>query len=142
MDFHQARLSCLLDRRLLMEEKTGDNAEFDPTLYSSAELALMRKASGPTEELDVEPDLKSLQLQFSALARLVAEGGDRERQLRALISDLTLLAKTSAQQQHSIYEQTQLLAQIVLASSDREVKLQQNIEAVRIVVLGRAQQLM
>jgi len=126
-----------------MEEKSSDKAaEFDSTLYSSAELELMGEASGTTEELYVEPDLKSLRVQFSALARLVAEGGDRERQLRALINDLTLLAKTSAQQQHSIYEQTQLLAQIILASSDREVKLQQNIEAVRTVVMGRAQQLM
>ena len=126
-----------------MEEKSGDKAaEFDPTLYSSAELALMSEAGGTTEEVYVEPDLKSLQVQFSALARLIAEGGDRERQLRALINDLTLLAKTSAQQQHSIYEQTQLVAQIILASSDREVKLQQNIEAVRAVVMERAQQLM
>ena len=126
-----------------MEEVIAEEVpEFDPTLFSDAELALMRTAGGLDRKRLVEPDLKALQGQFASLARLVAEGGERERQLRSLIHNLTLLAKTSAQQQHSIYEQTQALAQIVIASSEREVKLQQNIEAVRCVVMGRAQQLM
>ena len=115
-------------------------AAFDPSLFSPEELAMMRDANGATNEIAVKPDLETLQAQFTAVARLVAEGGERERQLRALVNDLTLLAKANAQQQQSIYAQTQTLAQIVIKSSEREVHLQENLEALRGVIMGRVQQ--
>ena len=113
---------------------------FDPALFSPEELEMMRDANGATRERPLEPDIKELQAQFAAVARLVVEGGERERQLRALVNDLTLLARANAEQQQSIYAQTQTLAQIVITSSEREVKLQENLEALRNVVLGRAKQ--
>jgi hypothetical protein len=115
-------------------------ADFDADLFSPEELAMMREANGATNELTVKHDVSELQAQFTAVARLVAEGGERERQLRGLINDLTLLAKASQQQQHSIYTQTQTLAKIVISMSEREVELQQNLESLRGVVLGRAKQ--
>ena len=51
-----------------------------------------------------------------------------------------MVAKANAQQQQSIYAQTQTLAQIVIKSSEREVQLQENLEALRDVVMGRVQQ--
>lgn len=124
----------------MKEAKLDKAADFDPTLFSPEELEMMGDANGATAELAVKPDAEELQAQFTAVARLVAEGGERERQLRALINDLTLLAKTNAQQQQSIYAQTQTLAQLVINSSEREVKLQENLEALRAVVMGRARQ--
>lgn len=116
------------------------SAEFDPALFSPEELAMMRDANGATGEPVGKPGVEELQAQFTAVARLVAEGGERERHLRALINDLTLLAKTNAQQQQSVYAQTQTLAQIVINSSERELQLQENLEALRAVVMGRAKQ--
>ena len=48
-----------------------------------------------------------------------------------------MLARTNEQQQRSIYEQTQTLARIVITSSEREVKLQANLEALRDVAMAR-----
>lgn len=115
-------------------------AEFDTTLFSPEELEMMRDANGASAALPDKPDVEELQAQFTAVARLVAEGSERERQLRALVNDLTLLARANAEQQQSIYAQTQTLAHIVIASSEREVKLQENLETLRNVVLGRARQ--
>lgn len=108
----------------------------DPGLFSPEELEMMRDATGAEGALS-PPDAAELQEQLTAVARLVAEGGERERQLRAVIADLTLLAKP-AEQQQSIHEQTQRLARIVLASSERELQLQQCLDTVRHVVLSRA----
>ena len=97
---------------------------------------MMRDAEGLTDGLAVEPDAAELQRQYAALARMVAEGGERERQLRALVNDLTILAKAN-DRQLSYHEQTQNLARLVLASSERELHLQQCLEAVRNVALTR-----
>lgn len=121
----------------MKESELNRAADYDPTLFSPEELAMMREANGSSNEPVVD-DPAELQAQLAAVARLVAEGGERERQLRALIHDLTALARTSEQQQRSIYEQTQTLARIVIASSEREVKLQENLEALREVALSRA----
>ncbi len=114
-------------------ERAGD---YDPDLFSPEELEMMRGAEGDDEGVDVQHDAAELQRQYAALARLVAEGGERERQLRALINDLTILAKAN-DQQRSYHEQTQNLARLVLASSERELHLQQCLEAVRTVALTR-----
>ena len=124
----------------MSEAETNGWGDFDPSLFSPEELEMMREADGTTEELGVKPDAEELQAQLTAVARLVAEGGERERQLRALINDLTLLAKAPEQKQ-SIHEQTQKLASIVLASSKRELQLQQCLETVRNVVIARAKNL-
>ena len=124
----------------MKEAPLNGEAEFDPGLFSPEEIAMMREAEGTTDALAVKHDVQDLQAQFVAVARFVAEGAERERQLRALITDLTLLAKTSAQQQHSIYTQTQTLTQIVVSMSKRELELQENLESLRGVVLGRAKQ--
>lgn len=112
-------------------------ADYDPALFSPEELAMMREANGSTADAIVA-DANELQAQLAAVAKLVAEGGERERQLRALINDLTVLARTSEQQARSIYEQTQTLARIVITSSEREVKLQENLETMRGLALCRA----
>ena len=111
--------------------------DFGSDLFSPEELAMMNGAEGVTEELCVKHDADELQTQLAAVARLVAEGGERERQLRALVADLTMLGNP-VQQQQSVHEQTQRLAQIVLASSERELQLQQCLDTVRSVVLVRA----
>jgi hypothetical protein len=71
------------------------------------------------------------------VARLVAEGGERERKLRAVVADLTAILQAN-EQQASLYEQTQSLAKIVLASSERELELQNSLEALRSAVIVRA----
>lgn len=114
-------------------EKEGD---FSPDLFSPEELEMMRGAEGVVEGVAVEHDAAELQRQYAALARMVAEGGERERQLRALVNELTLLAR-AGDQQRSYHEQTQNLARLVLASSERELHLQQCLEAVRNVALTR-----
>lgn len=116
-----------------------DQTEFDAGLFSPEELAMMNEAGGVTTALAVHHDATQLQEQFSAVARLVAEGCERERQLRALIADLTLLAKTSEAQQRSICEQTKNLARIVLTSAEREIQFQASLEALRLKVTGNAQ---
>ena len=114
-------------------ERAGD---YDPDLFSPEELEMMRGAEGVVDGVEVRQDAAELQRQYAALARMVAEGGERERQLRALINDLTILAKAN-DQQRSYHEQTQNLARLVLASSERELQLQQCLEAVRNVALSR-----
>lgn len=115
-------------------ERAGD---YDPDLFTAEELALMNGADGDTQGPGAEPDAAELQRQYTALARMVAEGGERERQLRALVHDLTALA-APADQQRAYHEQTQTLARLVMASSERELHLQQCLEAVRTVALTRA----
>ncbi len=114
-------------------ERAGD---YDSDLFSPEELEMMHGAQGVTEEADLHHDAVELQRQYAALARMVAEGGERERQLRALVNELSLLAKAN-EQQRSYHEQTQNLARLVLASSERELHLQQCLEAVRNVALTR-----
>ena len=118
-------------------EREGD---FDPDLFSPEELEMMRGADGAVEGFAVEHDAAELQRQYAGLARMVAEGGERERQLRALVNELTMLARGN-DQQRSYHEQTQNLAKLVLASSERELHLQQCLEAVRNVALTRARNL-
>lgn len=119
------------------------NRDRDPNLdmFTPEELAMMQDAEGLTAEMSVSHDAVELQQQFNAVARLVAEGGERERHLRLLINDLTLLALPGAQQA-SMHEQTQSLAKIVLASSERELQLQQCLETLRGVVLTRAKKVL
>ena len=117
---------------------TPSVSEFDAGLFSPEELALMNQADGVVDGLTVEHDARELQAQFAAVARLVAEGCERERQLRSLIADLTLLAKTSEAQQRSICEQTQNLARIVLSSAERELQFQASLQSLRATVIGRA----
>ena len=113
-------------------ERAGD---YDPDLFSPEELEMMRAAEG-SHEPELRHDAAELQRQYAALARMVAEGSERERQLRALVNELTILAKAN-EQQRSYLEQTQNLARLVLASSERELHLQQCLEAVRNVALTR-----
>lgn len=120
----------------MKETKIERDGEFDSDLFSDEELAMMREADGIVDRLDVEHDAVELQRQHTVLARLVAEGGEREQQLRALINELTLLNQTN-DHQRSYQEQTQNLARIVLASSERELHLQKCLEAVRTVALSR-----
>lgn len=120
-----------------MIEADMNRGDFDPDLFSPEELAMMQGADSVSEEITVKNDAETLQTQLNVVARLVAEGGERERQLRGLINDLTMLA-TPAAQKHSAFEQTQNLARIVLASSERELQLQQCLETIRGVVLNRA----
>ena len=117
-------------------ERIEKDGGFDPALFSPEELEMMNGAEGITDDVALEHDAGELQRQYQALARMVAEGGEREQQLRALVNELTLLAQ-SADQQRSYHEQTQNLARIVLASSEREMHLQQCLEAVRAVALNR-----
>ena len=125
-----------------MKEAEMDRAgDFDPDLFSPEELAMMREADGIVDGLTVEHDATELQAQYMALAKMVAEGGERERQLRALVNDLTLLAKSNMQIQ-SHHEQTRNLAKIVLASAERELQLQQCLEAFRSVALTRDRNVM
>jgi hypothetical protein len=120
----------------MKHERIEKVEDVDPGLFSPEELEMMKGAEGIVEELELPHDATELQRQYQALARMVAEGGERERQLRALVNELTLLAQ-SADQQRSYHEQTQNLARIVLASSERELHLQQCLEAVRNVALNR-----
>ncbi len=113
-------------------------AEFDADLFSPEELAMMSSANGATNPIASPADPDDLQAQIEAVARLVAEGGERERQLRALINDLTVLARTSEAQQRSIYDQSQTLARLVVSGSKREVKLQESLVALREVAMVRA----
>lgn len=114
---------------------------FDPALFSPEELAMMRDANGATNAV-ANPDSDEMQAQFVTLAKLIAEGGERERQLRAVINQLIMLAKAGAQQQQSLYAQTQTLAQIVISGSEREVELYDTLQALRDMIVGRAQTLM
>ena len=102
---------------------------------------MMQQAEGLIDGLTTHHDAVELQAQFSAVARLVSEGCERERQLRALISDLTVLAKTNEAQQRSIYEQTQNLAKIILLSAEREMQFQASLDSLRRIVTGRAERL-
>lgn len=120
----------------MKEARIEGEGDFDPGLFSPEELAMMRGSEGIVDGLEVEHDAAELQRQYTAVARLVAEGGERELQLRTLVNELTLLAG-SHDHLRSYHEQTQNLARIVLASSERELHLQQCLEAVRTVALSR-----
>lgn len=114
-----------------------NSEDFDPDLFSPEELAMMQEADGVVEDVRVQHDAAELQRQFNCVARLVAEGAERERQLRALVVDLTTMARSTKLQQ-SAHEQTQNLAMIVMASSERELQLQQCLDTLRGVVMNRA----
>ena len=110
--------------------------EFDPDLFSPEELEMMQGADGVVEGMAVSHDAAELQRQYAALARMVAEGGERERQLRQLVNELTLVSRAD-DHRRSHHEQTQNLARLVLASSERELHLRECLEAVRAVALNR-----
>lgn len=122
----------------MRETKVEKSAGEDSHLFTPEELALMQGANGSSNGPAWPADADELQAQIAAVARLVAEGGERERQLRALINDLNVLARTSEAQQRAIYEQSQTLAKIVISGSEREVKLQASLEALREVAMQRA----
>ena len=125
----------------MKEAPMNREAEFSSDLFSPEELAMMSEADGVVDGFTVEHDPTQIQKQYVALAKMVAEGGERERQLRALVADLTMLAETNMQLK-SHHEQTQNLAKIVLASAERELHLQQCLEAFRSVALTRARNVM
>jgi hypothetical protein len=121
----------------MIEGKSDRHEDFDPDLFSAEELAMMHGSDGLTDQLSVQHSSKELQAQYTAVARLVAEGGERERKLRAVIADLTAVLQTG-DQNSSLYQQTQNLAKIVLASSERELEMQNSLEVIRTAVLVRA----
>ncbi|MEM7701918.1 MAG: hypothetical protein AAF251_08290 [Pseudomonadota bacterium] len=121
----------------MMEGNLDRHSDFDTDLFSEEELAMMREADGVTDELAHEPSVKELQEQYVAVARLVAEGGERERKLREAIADLTALLKAS-EQAASLTQQNQSLAKIVLASSEREAEIQRGLDELKKAVLKRA----
>lgn len=121
----------------MKEAELRRDEDFDPDLFTAEELAMMAEADGIVESMTVEHSAEELQAQYTALAKMVAEGGERERQLRALVHDLTMMTAT-VEQQRSQHEQTQSLAKLVLASSERELQLQQCLNVVRGVTLSRA----
>lgn len=121
----------------MKEAELRRDEDFDPDLFTAEELAMMAEADGIIESMTVKHSAEELQAQYTALAKMVAEGGERERQLRALVHDLTML-QTTVEQQRSQHEQTQSLAKLVLASSERELQLQQCLNVVRGVALSRA----
>ncbi|WP_010164987.1 MULTISPECIES: hypothetical protein [unclassified Sphingomonas] len=120
--------------------KTGVEADTD--LFSPEEMAMMTAADGIIEDVIVTHDHEELQQQYNAIARLIAEGGEREQQLRGIVHDLTLLADANQQQQASLHEQTRTLARIVVSSSERELQLKQCLEDVRNVIGSRAKRVM
>jgi beta-phosphoglucomutase-like phosphatase (HAD superfamily) len=124
----------------MIEGKFDRHEDFDPSLFSEEELAMMRGADGVTDSMAVRHNAKELQAQYTAVAQLVAEGGERERKLRSVIADLSTILKAN-EAQASLYEQTQNLAKIVLASSERESEMQHSLEALRTAVLARAKSL-
>jgi beta-phosphoglucomutase-like phosphatase (HAD superfamily) len=121
----------------MIEGKFDRHEDFDPSLFSEEELAMMRGAEGITDSMAVRHSAKELQAQYTAVAQLVAEGGERERKLRSVVADLSAIL-TANEAQASLYEQTQNLAKIVLASSERESEMQRTLEALRTAVLVRA----
>jgi hypothetical protein len=114
----------------------------DADLFSPEELAMMTAAEGITDGVAVTHDREELQQQYIAVARLIAEGGERERKLRAMVHDLNLLADANQQQQASLHEQTRTLARIVVSSSERELQLKQCLDDIRSVITGRTRNVM
>jgi hypothetical protein len=121
----------------MIEGNFNRHGDFDPDLFTEEELEMMKEADGVTDELSHRPSNKELQAQYTALARMVAEGGERERLLRAAIADLTALLKAS-DQAASLQQQNQNLAKIVLASSEREAEVLRGLEELKLAVLKRA----
>lgn len=126
----------------MKDERVQSEVEADADLFSPEELAMMTAADGIVDDVVVTHDHDELQQQYNAVARLIAEGGERERQLRAIVHDLTLLADANQQQQASLHEQTRTLARIVVSSSERELQLKQCLEDFRNVIGGRAKKVM
>lgn len=114
------------------------SSDGDGNLFSPEEMAMMTAANGIVEGVVVTHDREELQQQYNAVARLIAEGGERERQLRAIVHDLTLLADANQEQHSSLHEQTRTLARLMVSSSEREFQLKQCLEDVRKVIGTRA----
>ena len=122
----------------MKDTKIEADSDIDADLFSPEELAMMSAANGLVDEVVVFHDRDELQAQYNAVARLIAEGGERERQLRAMVHDLTLLADANGQQQSSLHEQTRTLARLVVTASERELQLKQSLEDFRAVIGRRA----
>ena len=128
-----------------MDEEPAENSSCEvaaASLFSPEELELMGNANGVVPNQITVPALDELQEQYQTVVRLVAEGGERERQLRAIVHDLTMLANANQQQHFSLHEQTLTLARIMISSSERELRLKQSLEEVRSVIGKRARTLM
>lgn len=121
---------------------TEGRAGADADLFSPEELAMMSSAPGLIDDLVVTHTREELQQQYNSVARLIAEGGERERQLRAIVHDLTILADANQDQQCSLHEQTRNLARMVVSSSERELQLKQCLEEFRLVINRRARKVM
>lgn len=126
----------------MKDEPITTEVEAESELFSPEELAMMSAAGGIVDGVVVTHDREELQQQYNAVARLIAEGGERERQLRAIVHDLTMLADANQQQQASLHEQTRTLARIVVSSSERELQLKQCLEDIRTVIGTRATRVM
>ncbi|WP_375382036.1 hypothetical protein [uncultured Sphingomonas sp.] len=118
----------------------GDMADTD--LFSPEELAMMSMADGIIDDVVVVHDRDELQQQYNAVSRLIAEGGERERQLRAIVHDLTFLANANQLQQSSLHEQTRSLARLVVSASERELQLKQSLDDFRALIGRRARNVM
>ncbi|MGI4730663.1 MAG: hypothetical protein ACRYFW_02810 [Janthinobacterium lividum] len=125
-----------------MKESKIQRDAADTDLFSPEELAMMSTADGIIDDVVVVHDRDELQQQYNAVARLIAEGGERERQLRAIVHDLTLLADANQLQQCSLHEQTRTLARLVVSASERELQLKQSLDDFRALIGRRARNLM
>ena len=112
------------------------------SFFSPEEQEMMQNANGGPDDQATAPALDELQEQYKTIVRFVAEGGERERQLRAIVHDLTMLADANQQQHCSLHEQTLTLARIMSSSSERELQLKQSLEEIRSVIGKRARTLM
>jgi hypothetical protein len=107
----------------------------DTDLFSPEELALMNGSDGLSGFAPVKPAQEQLEEQVRTMAVLVAEGCERERQLRNAMKRLELAA-ASADDFTGIQAQVASLAQMLMTSAERERALQQRLNAISAMVAG------
>jgi hypothetical protein len=118
-----------------MTEAIMDN-KFDQGLFTPEELALMGESEGvATSPSPLASEKDVLQAQIKSLAAMVADGCERERELRAALNALTLTS--DADVAVSLQEQTHSLAKLVMASCERERTLQSNLRHIRQILQDR-----
>lgn len=98
------------------------SVDFDDDMFDPEDLEMMGASSGEV----YEPSPEDLQDQVGELARLIWEGGEREKQLRLGLNRLEAVVD-STDSESEVFEQMQSMAKMLQQSVEREKQLRASV---------------
>jgi len=96
--------------------------DFDEDFFSAEDLEMMGASEGEV----YDPSPAELQSQITELARLIFEGGEREKQLRLGLNRLEAVLDSTASEA-AAFDQMQSMAQMLQQGVERERQLRASV---------------